>query len=141
MVDESLTCFKYRSADSAIRCLAEGSLYFAAPNELNDTVEAKFDAASCDEYLLVFRRMMNELAASRNEPGNYQAQSDLLKELEEAIRAEDKNLQEASARVGIFSAAPRPDNQPMWAYYCNGSNGVCLELIWSRTLMEQYTLV
>jgi len=37
----TLTCFKYRSPSAALRCLAEGSLYFAKPSELNDTLEAQ----------------------------------------------------------------------------------------------------
>ncbi|MFP3662979.1 hypothetical protein SB768_31560, partial [Burkholderia sp. SIMBA_043] len=47
---------------------------------------------------------------------------------------------EATQRVGIYSTASRPDNQPMWAYYCDNSKGFCFELEWPDTVLGRYQI-
>ncbi|MGQ7842625.1 DUF2971 domain-containing protein, partial [Burkholderia pseudomallei] len=38
------------------------------------------------------------------------------------------------------STASRPDNQPMWAYYCDNSKGFCFELEWPDTVLGRYQI-
>ena len=54
--------------------------------------------------------------------------------------AENEKFYDACQRVGICSTASRPDNQPMWAYYCDNSAGVCLELEWSADVIAKENL-
>lgn len=56
-----LTCFKYRSPAAALRCLAEGSLYFAKPSKLNDTLEAKYDHDTPQNFTRVMAQTYSEI--------------------------------------------------------------------------------
>ncbi len=132
--------FKYRSGRAALRGLSEGTAYFASPSELNDSLEAKFDLATTSDFVVATSKGLNELAARRGQPGNYSFNKAALQEFDTVHAAENQCFYEASQRVGIFSTASRPDNQPMWAYYCENSNGVCFELEWSDEVLTQYQL-
>src|SRR5690606_4438953 len=61
----ALTCFKYRSSAAALRCLAEGSLYFAKPSELNDTLEATYEHATPEDFARVMTQTYSELRQQR----------------------------------------------------------------------------
>lgn len=55
----------------------------------------------------------------------------------------DKSLGQSHGdqKLGVFSSARRPDSQPMWAYYCDDSKGICFELEWSDELLATYQLM
>lgn len=61
----TLTCFKYRSPAAALRCLAEGSLYFAKPSELNDTLEAKYEHATSEDFTRAMMQTYSETSQQR----------------------------------------------------------------------------
>lgn len=132
--------FKYRTGAAALRNLSEGTIYFAQPSELNDVLEAKYEMADAAAYDKVFSETLCELGSSRGEPLEYAPDPEDVALFESAHEREDKKFFEASQRVGIFSTARRPDNQPMWAYYCNNSQGVCFELEWTQQTLDKHQL-
>lgn len=63
-----LRCFKYRSGESALRCLVDGALYFAKPAELNDMLETKFDPATSSDFSKVYLETLLEVSLQRGAP-------------------------------------------------------------------------
>jgi hypothetical protein len=135
----SLTCFKYRTGATALKCLVEGVIYFASPTELNDTLEAKFDLSDARQSWELMAATINELTASRSSAERIDP-SQPPEEYGVAHTTENSRFYEACQGVGIYSTAARPDNQSMWAYYCDNSKGVCLELAWPKELVERQQL-
>lgn len=135
----TLTCFKYRSPTAALRCLAEGSLYFAKPSELNDTLEAKYEHATPEELTRVMAQTYSEISQQRGGQAlAFDQQS--MAEMAEAHAQECQRLQAFTEQIGILSAAQRPDHQAMWAYYADNASGVCFELEWSQEITDRYQL-
>ena len=135
----SLTCFKYRSPAAALRCLAEGSLYFAKPSKLNDTLEAKYDHATPEDFSRVMAQTYSEISQQRGGPVLDFDQRGMA-EMAEAHARECQRLQAFTDQIGIFSAAQRPDHQAMWAYYADNASGVCFELEWSHEIADRHQL-
>lgn len=135
----TLTCFKYRSPSAALRCLAEGSLYFARPSELNDTLEAKYDHAEPEDFSRVMTQTYSEISQQRGGQALAFDQRGVA-EVAEAHARECQLLQAFTDQIGIFSAAQRPDHQAMWAYYADNASGVCFELEWSHEIAERHQL-
>jgi hypothetical protein len=137
---QPLTCFKYRSGESALRCLEEGTLYFAKPRELNDALEAKFDHAEHTDYIKILGDTMSEVSRKRGGPSvMFDVQG-----LPEMIALNDTvndQFKRSSDGVGIFSAARRPNDQAMWAYYAEDCKGVCFELEFSPSTLQTNHLV
>lgn len=136
---QRLTCFKYCSGATALRCLAEGTLYFARPNELNDTLEAKFDHADPEKFLRVFEHTLSEISQQRGGP-TLSYDMETLAEMSEVIASENERLHTFCDNIGIFSAAQRPNHQAMWAYYADNCKGVCFELVWPPSVVEKHQL-
>lgn len=132
--------FKYRSGPAALRCLSDGLAYFASPLELNDTLEAKFDHSSAADYIASLNRSIRGIAEQRGCAGGYTVPEGQLASYEARIAREDATFLEATQRVGIYSTASRPDNQPMWAYYSDNSKGFCFELEWSDAVLSRYQI-
>ena len=135
----TLTCFKYRSPSAALRCLAEGSLYFAKPRELNDTLEAKYEHATPGDFARVMTQTYSEISQPRGGQALAFDQRGTA-EMAEAHARECQRLQAFTEQIGIFSAAQRPDHQAMWAYYADNASGVCLELEWSHEIADRHQL-
>jgi hypothetical protein len=133
-------CFKYCSGASALRCLSEGTFYFARRDQLNDSLEVAFEFADTEAYIQALNAGMRAIAASRGLPTAFSFDRRATHILDAIIREENDKFRTACQRVGIFSAASRPDNQPMWAYYAKDSMGVCFEMEWSPQIFEKYGL-
>lgn len=140
MTERNLVNFKYRSGAAALRSLSDGMCYFAPPGELNDSLEAKFTPADPSSYARTLAQTLTELAALRKEPAMYVPEEDNAEHFAKLIQADDATFVANCQRVGIFSGTRRPDNQPMWAYYCNDSRGVCFELEWPKEVIESLSL-
>lgn len=140
MTDRLLVNFKYRSGAAALRGLSDGTCYFAHAGELNDSLEAKFAPAEPSSYARVLAQTLTELAAQRKEPARYEPEEESAEYLSKLIRKEDETFAANCQQVGIFSGTKRPDNQPMWAYYCNDGRGVCFEFEWPREVLKQFSL-
>ena len=136
---EGLTSYKYRSGAAALRALSDGTAYFASPKELNDSLEAKFDVADSEQHLKVAQETISKLSVNRGGPA-YQRGGQTTDEFRVANERETGLFVAACEQVGIFSCAPRPDNQPMWAYYCGSGQGVCFHFEWSKQVIERYHL-
>lgn len=134
-----LTCFKYRSPAAALRCLAEGSLYFAKPSKLNDTLEAKYDHDTPQNFTRVMAQTYSEISQQRGGPALELDQRGMA-DIAEAHARECQRLQDFTDQIGIFSAAQRPDHQAMWAYYADNASGVCFELEWSQEIVDRHQL-
>ncbi len=134
-----LTCFKYRSPAAALRCLAEGSLYFAKPSKLNDTLEAKYDHDTPQNFTRVMAQTYSEISQQRGGPALELDQRGMA-DIAEAHARECQHLQAFTDQIGIFSAAQRPDHQAMWAYYADNASGVCFELEWRHEVMQQHRI-
>lgn len=132
--------FKYCSGPAALRCLSDGVAYFAKPSEFNDCLEAKFDHSSAADYIARMDQSIRSLAEQRGCAGGYKVPECKLASFEAKNAHENKNFLEATQRVGIYSTASRPDNQPMWAYYCDNSKGFCFELEWPDTVLGRYQI-
>lgn len=135
-----LVNFKYRSGAAALRSLSDGTCYFAQPGELNDSLEAKFALTDPSSYAKVLAQTLTELAAERKELVRYEPELESSEELLKDIQEEDEIFTESCKQVGILSGTKRPDNQPMWAYYCNDHRGVCFEFEWPYEVLKEYSL-
>ncbi len=138
-MNSPLTCFKYRTSAAALRCLAEGSLYFAKPSELNDTLEAKYDHDTPQSFTQVMTQTYSEISQQRGGPALEFDQRGVA-EMAEAHARECQRLQAFTEQIGIFSAAQRPDHQAMWAYYADNASGVCFELEWNQEITDRHQL-
>lgn len=138
-MDFPLTCFKYRTSSAALRCLAEGTLYFAKPAELNDTLEAKYDHATPEDFIRVMTQTYDEIRQQRGEAG-VQPDPHAIAEMAKINSRENQHLQAFTEQIGIFSAAQRPDHHAMWAYYADNACGVCFELEWSHETAGRHQL-
>lgn len=132
--------FKYRSGPVALRCLSDGVAYFASPSELNDCLEAKFDHSSAPDYIACMDRSIRGIAQQRGCTGGYLVPEGEVKSYEAMYASESASFLKATQRAGIYSTASRPDNQPMWAYYCDNSKGFCFELEWSDAVLGRYQI-
>lgn len=130
--------FKYRSGAAALRCLSDGLAYFASPSELNDSLEAKFDHSTVADYIASMDQSIRKVAQQRGNAGGYTVPESELASYETRIARENERFSKATQGVGIYSTASRPDNQPMWAYYCDNSKGFCFELEWPDTVLGRY---
>jgi hypothetical protein len=135
----TLTCFKYRSPSAALRCLADGTVYFAKRSELNDTLEAKYDHATSEDFTQVMTQTYSEISQQR---GGQALEFDQrgMAEMAEAQARECQRLQAFTDQIGIFSAAQLPNHQAMWAYYADNASGVCFELEWSHEIADRHQL-
>lgn len=134
-----LTCFKYRSGATALRCLVDGALYFAGPSQLNDLLETKFDHADAADFDRVFRETIAKVNRARGGAPIQPAREIPLQFIQENAR-ENERFRQACDNVGIFSAARRPNDQAMWAYYAEDCKGVCFELEWSASILNAHQL-
>ena len=134
-----MTCFKYLNGPSALRCLHEGTLYFAKPGELNDTLEAKYDHATPEDFSQVITQTYSEINQQRGGPA-FQLDQQAIAYMSAANARENQRLQDLTDQIGILSAARRPDHQAMWAYYADKASGVCFELVWSHDIANRHQL-
>lgn len=132
--------FKYRPGPAALRCLSDGLAYFAKPSEFNDCLEAQFDHSTAVDYIERMNRSIRNLAEQRGCTGGFEVPRGALASFEAKHGRDNANFLEATQRVGIYSTASRPDNQPMWAYYCDNSKGFCFELEWPDTVLGRYQI-
>lgn len=132
--------YKYRSGAAALRNLSEGTAYFASPAQLNDALEAKFELADSASFIDIMTNTLNELESLRGRVGKFTFHKDSFAEFNKENNSENQRFYKACQETGIFSTAARPDNQPMWAYYCNDSKGVCFELEWTKEVMQRHKL-
>lgn len=129
------TAFKYVSAAGAERCLNDGTLYLASPEQLNDTLEARFTTASAEAYLRITEETLMEIARQRGEtPLTFDRGA--LPEFTDVNQKENDRFQTFCEQVGICSLAKRPNHQAMWAYYGEDGNGLCLELKFSEKVLK-----
>ncbi|PJI37712.1 DUF2971 domain-containing protein [Ferrovibrio sp.] len=135
----TLTTYKYLSAAGALRNLREGSVYLAHRDQLNDTLEARFDLVDSEAFLDVALKTVNEVARMRRER-RWSLRATSTQEFAEVTRKEDENFRSFCENIGICSLAQRPDHQAMWAYYSDWGRGVCFELEWTHELMEMHQL-
>lgn len=136
---QPLTCFKYRSGSAALCCLEKGRLYFAAPNQLNDTLEAKYDHGLSEDFVKVMTETYSEISEHRGGSA-LEINQHSMTEIAEVYARECQNLQVFTEQIGIFSAASRANDQAMWAYYANNASGVCFELEWSHDVANRYQI-
>lgn len=137
----ALTSFKYRTGAAAARCLSEGTIYFASPTELNDSLEASFDVADPESYLATIGEVLTNLSMQRGGPAfELRAGTDERQAFAEVNAREASRFTSACQQVGIYSTALHPGNQPMWSYYCNNQMGVCLRLGWTKEILQEYQL-
>lgn len=138
--EDLIRCFKYRSRAAALRCLTDGILYFAKPSELNDTLEAKYDHATPDDFSRVMTQTYSEISRQRG-GSTFQFDPHAAAEMAEANARQNQCLQDFTDQIGIFSAAHRPDHQAMWAYYADNASGFCFELEWSYDIANRYQIL
>ena len=139
MKHQSILAYKYRTGEAALRSLADGSLYFAAPGKLNDTLEANFDLAESSAFLETLTSTLSEIASRKSvDDVVYAPSQDISTAFEALHNVENHRFKEAAQSVGIFSALIRPDNQALWTYYCNNSKGVCFGLEWNVDIMKNH---
>lgn len=138
MSDNSL--YKYCDATKAIKLLERASLYLAAPDQLNDTFEAKFTSPPVREFMDAMQSSISAIALQRGEtPVSFEGEAETY--IASVIQQSDADFQIFCSRIGILSLAQRPNHQAMWAHYANGGKGVCLEMCFSPELLQEYQLI
>jgi hypothetical protein len=133
------TTYKYLSAVGALRNLLEGSVYLAHRDQLNDTLEARFDLADPEAFLNVVIKTVNEIARKRGGSERFFQVTEAQK-LAQNTQKEDGRFRSFCENIGICSLAQRPDHQAMWAYYSDWGKGVCFELEWTHEILQQHQL-
>jgi Protein of unknown function (DUF2971) len=141
MPDKKRVSFKYRSGSAALRSLSDGTAYFASPGELNDSLEAKFVLPERTTYAEKLSATFSELAEERKAAYRFEPDPNSAEEVELHVARESEAFLKQCGRVGIYSGTTRPDNQPMWAYYCGDSKGVCFEFEWPDDVLKEYSLL
>lgn len=141
MDKRKLVNFKYRSGSAALRSLADGTLYFAQPDELNDSLEAKFAAADPASFQQKLALTLTELAAQKGERIKFVLEEGVAEHYNKMLQEEDTVFAANCQKVGICSGTKRPDNQPLWAYYCNDSRGFCFEFEWPDSVLHEFSLL
>jgi len=136
---QPLICFKYRSPSAACRCLTEGTLYFAKPQELNDTLEAQYDHASPEDFTQVMQETYSEINQQRGGTPLTIDQSEITRFASTHAR-ECQRLRQFTQQIGIFSASRRADHQALWAYYADNASGVCFEIEWTEEVAQDHQL-
>lgn len=134
-----INVFKYRSSNAACKSLTEGTIFFAPPASLNDTLEAQYEDSTTEQFRQVFLETVNEIGCVRGAP-LFDFDRKSMAELAEASNCENERLRRFTEQIGIFSAAQRPDHQAMWAYYADNAKGVCFEMDWSEDLIQQHQI-
>jgi len=130
--------FKYRSSPAALRSLTEGSVYFASPGQLNDCLEAKFDHCGTADYIDRMDQSIAGIAEQIGAAGGYRVPDDELAAFQTTYERQNALFLEGTQRVGIYSTACRPDDQSMWAYYCDNSKGFCFEVEWTDAVIREH---
>lgn len=103
--------FKYRTINQhLIDSLSESSLYFAAPDKLNDPFDCQVDIEKC---------LSGAISESVGKEKKY------LESLTK-IPQFSKKLQKGLLEVGICSFTKTLENPLMWAHYANNHRGVTL---------------
>ncbi len=133
--------FKYRAGPAALRSLSDGMAYFASPSELNDSLEAKFVMPERTTYAEKLSEILSELAQERKAAYRFEPDPNFAEEVEQHVAQESAAFLKQCQHVGIYSCTIRPDNQPMWAYYCGDSKGVCFEFEWPDDVVKEYSLL
>lgn len=141
MSDKKRISFKYRSGAAALRSLSDGTAYFAKPSQLNDSLEAKFVLPERTTYAEKLSEVLSQLAEERGAAYRFEPDPDFAEEVERDLAQESIAFLRQCEQVGIYSCARRPDNQPMWAYYCEDSKGVCFEFEWPEDVLKEYSLL
>ena len=134
-----MSLFKYRSGEAAQQSLIEGTVFFATPSTLNDTLEAKYEDSSAEEFSRVIVETVNEISCIRSGIA-FERDRQLLAEFRDVNARENERLRTFADQIGIFSAAQRPDHQAMWAYYADNAKGVCFEMDWTKDLIQQHQI-
>jgi hypothetical protein len=128
--------FKYRTYGAALDCLRDESLYFAKPAQLNDMLEVRFDMADARQTAAELSLILREVAKKHGVDAKANDFSVVAEQLLiNAVKDEDERFISFTKDIGIFSAAKRPDDQAMWAYYADNSQGVCFELDWADSVL------
>jgi|SRR5690554_798425 len=140
MIGDDKRSFKYRSLSTAMRCLEEGSLYFAAPSQLNDMLEVQYEYASSKISAQIMQEAVDDVVFKRGGTVS-NVTNEVSEQLIAVIENEDQLLKAFTNQMGIFSTSPCPNNQAMWAYYADNSTGVCFELEWSDSVIKEHQLV
>lgn len=140
MSERRLIHFKYRSGSAALRSLSDGTVYFARPDELNDSLEAKFAPADPTSYQRRLAQTLTELAAERNERVKYEPEDEMAEYFIKMTQEQDATFATDCQKVGIFSGTKRPSNQALWAYYCNDSRGFCFQFEWPDDVVRKFSL-
>lgn len=134
-----MNLFKYRSGEAARQSLIEGTVFFATPSTLNDTLEAKYEDSSAEEFSRVIVETVNEISCIRSGTA-FERDRQLLAESRDVNARENERLRTFGDQIGIFSAAQRPDHQAMWAYYADNAKGVCFEMDWTKDLIQRHQI-
>src|SRR5664279_108709 len=112
----ALQSFKYCTFERASQCLEDGTLYFARPGRMNDTLEGRFDDVAFVNYRRTVESTLSEVSMRSGGPP-VEVSNDVAAAWQVAFEQENGRLREFASNAGIFSASARPDRQQLWAYY------------------------
>ncbi len=83
---------------------------------------------------------MSEISRKRGGP-SLEFEVQRLPEMVALNDAANEQFKQSSDKAGIFSAARRPNDQAMWAYYAEDCKGVCFELEFSQSTLQANQLI
>ena len=135
MSSQPETFFKYeRFSVQSLQNLKKQSVFFAAPHRFNDpydcTIAARFDEPSDDEI----ERLRNYYRSRPDVPSNACEELEALdtqalkKYLKGIIgRTVEQNITRYLSGIGVCCFSECVDDLLLWAHYCEGFRGYCLE--------------
>lgn len=141
-MENLLRNYKYRTYESALFDLLDGSVYFSKPSEFhetNDRLEGVFEISTYKSLWNTIIQAYNVLERKRN--SNIRIHTDIFSKSElDMISMSNEKFLEQSDKVGICSTSKNYDNQAMWVHYCK-NRGVCFEFEWDKEIIKRFNLL
>lgn len=120
--------------------MTEGALYFAAPHELNDTLEVKYDHAEPED---VFQAMIQTISEIRQQRGRSTVTFDSAGwlEMSKAVAREISACACSQIKLAFFGSPSSRPSGDVGLYYADNAQWFCFELAWPPEIMKQQQLL
>lgn len=140
---DNLICYKYTSAQNALRCLTDGTLYFSNADELNDCLELRHEHVDSGNFIQAIKNAFSNIEKKhQSTPLSFIDSTDESYEKYKIFyNNENKRFDSDLRKVGIFSATHEPFNQMMWSQYGGEGYGVCFETTWTPSILQQNQII
>lgn len=136
--------YKYRTRDSALLDLLEGSVFFSKPSQFhsnNDKLEGEFVMeTNASTFMNAVIEALSAIKIIRGEPPSNSMKPSPSPILSKIVAQGNADFIKQASELGICSTSTRYDNQAMWSHYCK-NEGLCFEFEWDQRIVEERHLI